>query len=156
MTETLGWFLTWTTYGTWLPGDKRGWTEYHQGWQMPDPIRQFEAALWMSEDACRLTPLQRSEVEQQIAETCAYRGWHLHAVNCRSNHVHLVVTAPEINPIKIRNDLKAWATRRLKSKFDSERDQWWTERGSARRLHSDASLEGAILYTLDGQDRKPV
>ena len=23
--EPLAYFLTWTTYGTWLPGDERGW-----------------------------------------------------------------------------------------------------------------------------------
>ena len=24
--EPLAYFLTWTTYGTWLPGDERGWS----------------------------------------------------------------------------------------------------------------------------------
>ena len=23
--EPLAYFITWTTYGTWLPGDERGW-----------------------------------------------------------------------------------------------------------------------------------
>ena len=27
MDEPLAYFLTWTTYGTWLPGDGRGWVE---------------------------------------------------------------------------------------------------------------------------------
>ena len=26
--EPLAYFLTWPTYGTWLPGDERGWVEY--------------------------------------------------------------------------------------------------------------------------------
>jgi hypothetical protein len=25
MNEPLAYYLTWTTYGTWLPGDERGW-----------------------------------------------------------------------------------------------------------------------------------
>jgi hypothetical protein len=25
MDEPLAYFLTWTTYGSWLPGDERGW-----------------------------------------------------------------------------------------------------------------------------------
>ena len=25
MPEPLAYYLTWTTYGTWLPGDERGW-----------------------------------------------------------------------------------------------------------------------------------
>ncbi len=47
----------------------------------------------MTECACRLDGEQRDAVERQIAETCAIRGWELHAVNCRSNHAHVVVTA---------------------------------------------------------------
>ena len=27
MQPPLAYFLTWTTYGTWLPGDERGWIE---------------------------------------------------------------------------------------------------------------------------------
>jgi hypothetical protein len=34
----IAFFLTWSTYGTWLPGDDRGWVEYCHGFQLPDPI----------------------------------------------------------------------------------------------------------------------
>lgn len=27
MSEPLAYFITWTTYGTWLPGDPRGWVK---------------------------------------------------------------------------------------------------------------------------------
>ena len=93
MDDPIGYFLTWVTYGTWLPGDARGWVEYRHGWQFPDPPREIEAQARMTEDACRLSLEQRDAVERQIAETCRYRGWRLHAVHCRSNHVHLVVSA---------------------------------------------------------------
>ena len=108
----------------------------------------------MTEDACRLHEEQRSAVEAQIAETCGHRRWHLHAANCRSNHVHVVVSAPETKPKKIRNDLKAWATRCLKESFDATRENWWAERGSIRYLNNDKNLEAAILYVLDAQDRQ--
>jgi hypothetical protein len=29
--DPLAYFLTWATYGTWLPGDERGWIQYHRG-----------------------------------------------------------------------------------------------------------------------------
>ena len=44
--EPLADFLTWPTYGTWLPGDRRGWVEYRHGWQLPrshSPKRGAEA-----------------------------------------------------------------------------------------------------------------
>jgi len=161
MDDPVGYFLTWVTYGTWLPGDTRGWVEYGRGWQLPDPIRELEAAARMTEDACRLNAEQRDAVQRQIAETCQHRGWDLHAANCRSNHVHVVVSAGDAPPKKIRADLKAWAARCLKqhasaladaSGYDRGRENWWAERGSIRFLYDESSLEAAILYVTEGQD----
>jgi REP element-mobilizing transposase RayT len=163
MPEPLAHFLTWATYGTWLPGDERGWIEYRRGWQLPDPARKLEAEAKMTEDACRLDADQRRLVEQQVAETCAIRGWQLHAVNCRSNHVHVVVTADR-PPKLVRNQLKAWCTRRLKEAEARQqqaqggairisiRENWWAERGSQRYINDEDGLEAAILYVRDGQD----
>lgn len=125
--DPVGFFLTWATYGTWLPGDSRGWMEYHNGWQLPRPFRESEAKAKMTDEACRLDEKQRDAVESQVQETCAFRGWVLRAVNCRSNHLHVVVSVTNVEPKKIRNDLKAWTTRRLKKEFDSSREKWWAE-----------------------------
>ena len=151
--ETLAFFLTWSTYGTWLPGDSRGWTEYHHGWKFPDPQRLLEASARMTEEACILSKQQRIAVESQIKETCDARGWQLHAVNCRTNHVHSVVTATETSPKKVRRDLKSWTTRRLRREFDRARENWWGERGSVRHIFDETGLEAAIIYVTEGQDR---
>lgn len=74
MDDPIAYFLTWVTYGTWLPGDARGWVEYRHGWQLPDSIRELEARARMAEDACRLSLQQREAVERQIAETCRQIG----------------------------------------------------------------------------------
>lgn len=184
MPEALAYFLTWPTYGTWLPGDERGWVHYGRGWRLPDAVRKLEAEARMTEDACRFDGEQRDVVEQQIAETCNVRGWELHAVNCRSNHVHVVVTADQAPKI-VRNQLKAWCTRRLKElemklrpsrdeprshfglvsghstrsrsvregRSEGLRENWWAERGSQRFINDAESLEAAILYVRDGQDK---
>jgi REP element-mobilizing transposase RayT len=156
MPEPIAYFITWATYGTWLPGDERGWAHFGHGWQLPDPVRKLEAAARMSEDACILTPEERAAVHEQVAETCRIRGWVLHAVNCRTNHLHVVVTAP-LKPKTVREQSKAWCTRKLKDlrkskNPDDVRDNWWAERGSQRVIHFDADLEAAILYVRDGQD----
>jgi len=152
--EPLGYFITWVTYGAWLPGDSRGWVEYHRGWKFPDPVRQLEAAISMTEDACRLDQQQRDQVEKQVKETCARRQWKLHAVNCRSNHCHAVVSAAGTTPRKIRSDLKAWATRRLKQIDSTGRENWWAERGSIRFIYDHEGIAAAGEYVLDGQDWK--
>jgi hypothetical protein len=144
MPDPIAYFITWNTYGTWLPGDDRGWVEYRQGWRLPNPILELESAARMSEDACRLDPEQRREVEHQIEETCGIRGWTLHAVNCRSNHLHAVLTA-DMHPAQVRAQFKAWCTRKLK-KLErlrhpnrdeaSIRKNWWAERGSQRYVNN--------------------
>jgi REP element-mobilizing transposase RayT len=160
--EPLAYFLTWPTYGTWLPGDERGWVEYHHGWQAPDPVRRREAEARMTADACILDAEQRQVVEATIEAHCRLRGWQLHAVNCRTNHVHVVVTAP-IPPKHVQIQFKSWSTRRLKElergrrgiRIDEPgiRKNWWAERGSRRWINDEQSLEQVVLYVRHGQDR---
>ena len=151
--DPVAYFLTWTTYGTWLPGDDRGWTEYRHGWKLPRPILERETAARMVEDACVLDPPLRRAVESQIGETCRHRGWPLHAATCRSNHVHAVLTAADVPPKRALADLKAWATRRLKRRHPA-RANWWTERGSARYVWTEDELVGVVRYVTEAQDRK--
>ncbi len=119
---------------------------------------ELECAARMTEDACRLAPHQRLRVNKQVAETCEHKGWRLHAVHCRTNHVHVVLssTAP---PKTIREQLKAWCTRRLNEQQagmgipeQERRSNWWTERGSIRWIFSESDLAAAIDYVLNQQD----
>jgi hypothetical protein len=162
LSEPLAYFLTWPTYGTWLPGDERGWVRHHRGRQLPDLVMKLESSARMTEDACRLDNEERRIVEATIARHCRARHWTLHAVNCRSNHLHVVVTARE-HPDEVRDQFKAWCTRRLKEfarrrppaasrKTTPVRTRWWAERGSSRYINDQDSLEAAILYVRDAQD----
>jgi len=154
--EPLAYFLTWPTYGTWLPGDERGWVDRGHGFQAPNPGRKWEAAARLTDDDCQLDVQQRHLVEETIAGHCLFRGWTLHAVNCRTNHVHVVVTA-SAHPDAVRTQFKAWCTRRLKELdvargVHISREQWWAERGNKRYINDMASLEAAIQYVRDAQD----
>jgi len=157
MPDPLAYYLTWPTYGTWLPGDKRGWVKRGGGWQSPDPVRKLEAESRMTEDACRLDHEQRAVVEGTIAEHCQIRGWELYVVNCRSNHIHVVVAAT-IKPEAVRSQFKAWCTRKLKDldrkrrREGEVRENWWAERGSRLYVNDEDGLEAVIQYVRDGQD----
>jgi hypothetical protein len=35
----IAFFSTWTTYGTWLPGDPRSWYQRGRGLREPDALR---------------------------------------------------------------------------------------------------------------------
>jgi REP element-mobilizing transposase RayT len=158
MEEPLAYFLTWTTYGTWLPGDERGWVEKPGQFRAPDAERKESAQQLMTEPAVSLDVEQRRIVEDTIAAHCRIRGWHLHAVNARSQHVHVVVTAPGRDPEVVMDQFKAWCTRKLKERERSLRSaeaqirqNWWTQGGSKRWLNDEKSLEAAIRYVLEEQ-----
>jgi hypothetical protein len=135
--------------------------------QLPDPIVQREAAARMTDDACRLDLEQRRLVESTIAGHCRVRGWTLYAVNCRSNHVHVVVFAANRHPDDIREQFKAWCTRRLKEMEQERRrttaadpdtcartrQNWWAARGSGLYINDEDALEAIIHYVLESQDR---
>jgi REP element-mobilizing transposase RayT len=120
---------------------------------MPDPVRELEAKAIMRENACVLTHAERAIVERQLEETCDHRSWTLHARNCRSNHLHALVSAHDVGPKKIREDLKAWCTRRLRELSDHTREQWWAERGSIRWVFDESLLEAVVIYINVAQDR---
>jgi REP element-mobilizing transposase RayT len=119
-------------------------------------VREQSAKRCMTEVPLHLDDEQRAIVEATIRRHCEIRGWYLHAVACRTNHVHVVVTA-RVDPETIMDQFKAWCTRHLKQNEvpkpnDSfRRQKWWTQRGSKRFINDDVGLEGAIRYVLEGQ-----
>jgi hypothetical protein len=119
MGDPLAFFLTWTTYGSWLPGDERGWAEKPGRFREPSSMQTQSARGRMTEPLCRLDAGQRDVVEKTIVDHCRIRGWQLHAVNCRTQHVHVVVTASDREP----DDVSRQAPTLLRTK-------WWTQRGS--------------------------
>ena len=114
MADPIAYFITWTCYGTWLPGDERGWVDAKQpGILSADPARRSKSQILMTEDPCVLSQHQRQVVEQTIAKHCEIRSWELRALNVRTNHVHVVVSA-NATAETVMEQLKAWCTRKLK------------------------------------------
>jgi REP element-mobilizing transposase RayT len=159
MNDVLAFFITWTCYGTFLPGDSRGWTKWHKGEQLPQPLLENWCRERMSETAVLLNAAQRAIVEQAVRDHCQLRGWNLLAVSCRTNHCHVVVAAPNYTGEQVRDQLRSWATRRLKAhqqQCDPDsgdvREHWWTRKGSIRHLFDDESVEAAVSYTAEAQE----
>ena len=90
MPKTLGYMITWTTYGTWLQGDQRGYLSNGK-------ILPSNTALANS-NANRLTcdPVRLSKDKRQIAHdaiiTKAKKLNHnILAISISSTHIHLVL-----------------------------------------------------------------
>ena len=157
--DILAYHITWTTYGTWLPGDERGWVESGAaGIQAADPEREQAAALAMAEGAVTLNAEQRALVEKTIRDHCHIRGWPLHAVNVRTNHIHVVVTADRNGEVA-RDQFKAWCSQKLSDQAGlttpvarkAGRRHWFTEGGDCEKIDTEEYLQNAIAYVLEGQ-----
>ena len=98
-------------------------------------------------------------MEKAIADHCEIRKRTLHAVSCRTNHVHVAVTAPGRKIEVPREQFKAWCTRKLNEHSrsvgaipaDVLRDHWWTERGWDEYIDTDRSLGEVASYIGEGQ-----
>ena len=99
---------------------------------LPQPKLETWCRERMSESEVILNETQRDKVENVCREHAAIRGWILHAVNARSNHVHLAVSADK-GPKVVRDQFKANTTRVLRQEPDAIRkEKIWTRGGRLR------------------------
>jgi len=162
--ECRHWLLTWTTYGSWMPGDERGSTsvthsiegarEFH------NRVGTFPAApndaIQHYADSVRKHPvviLDRTMarlIDELFRETAAFRGWNIRILAIMATHIHVVVQVNgDPRPAQLLKDLKSYASRRLNRHFPDRIGRWWTDSGSARFLHEEANILRAIAYVRD-------
>ncbi|MEM6470835.1 MAG: hypothetical protein AAF802_14850 [Planctomycetota bacterium] len=148
-------FLTWTCYGTFLPGDERGWFKRGIGWQNAMlPLEQWHTHRLQHDVVC-LGERERSVCSAALKHLGKRRGWTIHAFAPRSNHCHLVVSSKTHAPTLIREQTKAELTKQLRKHLRFCCNQpIWTTGGWTVFLDTDDQIEAAVTYTLDAQDRK--
>jgi REP element-mobilizing transposase RayT len=161
------WLLTWTTYGTWLPGDDRGFVSNvrdgdglevkHNTPGTPYDARQRGLAIaardQMAGEPVWLTSEQATILAEQFRETASYRGWSLLALAIMANHVHLVVGVPgDPEPDTLLRDIKSYGSRRLNQRFGKPPSaKWWTASGSRRKLPDRRAVHAAVRYVQNQQ-----
>jgi REP element-mobilizing transposase RayT len=152
----LAYFFSFHTYGTWLHGDKRGSVDrFHKTYGSPRlpanvPRHNYHHKL-LRAPPFTLGKVERGVVREAVEACCTFKKWALLAVNVRTNHVHVIVSANE-NVKVVLESLKANSTRRLR-----EENLWrypfspWVRNGSKRLLWTEESVRRAIDYVLFGQ-----
>ena len=152
----LAYFISFRCYGTWLHGDERYSVDrynnqYKSPMIAPNADRKNAMQFQTKRDPVELDMARRFAVETGVLETCKIRGWFLHCINVRTNHVHTVVAALK-KPELVMNAFKANATRQM-----IEFDIWqrglkpWSRHGSTRYLWTEKSLASGIDYAINGQ-----
>ena len=91
---------------------------------------------------------ERAVVLKAIRQHAAHRGWVLHPVHVRSNHVHVVVEA-NVRPEKVMTQFKGRASRALNR--SEWRERRWAYHGSTRYLWETREVEAAVEYVVHQQ-----
>jgi REP element-mobilizing transposase RayT len=146
--------ITFACYGARLHGHPTGSVDrYTNAPRTPlldaDPHRLRREQQRMSHSGCRLDRNERRIVLTALRQHCDYRRWDLHAAHVRSNHVHVVVTAP-LAPELILGQFKAHAARAL-NKAQGRRLKRWSYHASTRYLWEPLQIAAAVDYVVSQQ-----
>ena len=152
----LGYFITFSTYGTWLHRSEKGSVDrqhniYGEAILDPNPALSNYRQKLMKHAPYLLDDARRKIVLNAIQVHTAFRGWFLWAAHVRTNHVHIVLgTGDESKtPERMMTEMKAHASRDLNAAYaDALPTQHWTRHGSTRHLHTEQALNRAIYYTI--------
>jgi len=97
MAKTIAYMITWTTYGTWLQGDNRGYVKdgriLPSNQSLEDSNKQN-----LSKEPVRLSNVQRQIVQNAILEKAEELNQKIYVLSVSSNHVHIVA---EYTPMPI-------------------------------------------------------
>jgi REP element-mobilizing transposase RayT len=91
MAKTLGYMVTWTTYGTWLQGDERGYVRDGKICGRNPGLEQRNKEK-QTGNTIKLTNKQKNIVRKAIPEEAHKLGQILHSIAVCTNHVHMVVS----------------------------------------------------------------
>jgi REP element-mobilizing transposase RayT len=152
--------VTWTCYGTWLPGDERGHVSdviFPDGGFDPkqnvvgtpisagDDFTRRNAQSLQKGQTVRLTLAQALRAAEALVAAARERGWHILRAALMANHIHVVICdCPDDGPA-VRRVLKGVSQSKL-SKAEGRSQRWWTAGGSDRYKHGHAAIDAAVDY----------
>ncbi|MCC7475600.1 MAG: hypothetical protein IT425_09405 [Pirellulales bacterium] len=162
------WLVSWTTYGTWLPGDPRGFCTWRKREYVPPPKRYaqpgeatYQAAEYVSThtlakamcgEPVYLTPAQMQMALSAIVEEIAALPVTPVIIALGSWHVHWLCN---FGTLKIRPTIgrvKAAATRVLNEHgFQGKRP--WTKGCNMRSKPTREACRAAYRYVRDHRDQ---
>ena len=151
MPETLGYMVTWTTYGTWLQGDRRGYVR--NGKILPADRLLYERNVTkLSGGPVSLSLAQRRTVRTAIFTEAERLGQKIFALAIGSNHVHLLVEYIPKAIGRVVSHYKHAARLALADKGNT--DRWWTKGYDKRYCFDKCSQRSRIAYVI-GHSRNP-
>ena len=161
MPETLGYHVVKTTFGTWLPGDVRGyWSEAwsaergfhdaHRFHDEVDPVREEQARGRMKHPATTLTKEMGDVVAASIGQCIAKSGGGLKvmAAAIEPTHMHLLIPYSG-RDIEITAKWLADQTTKAIHRQTSHQGPVWSKNNWIRHIFASEYWENALRYIDD-------
>lgn len=126
-------FVTTTSYGSWLPGDVRGYVR--RGVILPGDAELLKISRrLMNGSAVRFSTAERAALFAALVEACAEFGYRLSDATIESWHVHILLFHGEDKIETVMGRLKTRMRQRL------ARGRIWTEGYCAEPICDDAAV----------------
>ena len=139
----VGYMLTWTTYGTWLQGDKRGYIK--DGQILSENEALYNANRKLQKSMTVTLPRGcRQIVKEAILKEAKEIGQRIYAMAICSNHVHIVAGCVNQEIGKVAGRYKKSATNALRQNGFTE--NVWTKGFDKRFCFDEKELNQRINY----------
>ena len=149
MSEIIGYMLTWTTYGTWLQGDGRGYVKNGKILSGNKGLEKANRKKLKSESVI-LTEREKQIVRQVILTEADRIGHSIEALSVCTNHIHLVAGPHSDSIEKIAGRYKSLTTRALWE--NGRTGRIWTKGFDKRFCFSEKELLRKIQYVKSHND----
>ena len=143
MGKMLGYMLTWTTYGTWLQGDERGWVKDGETLGANAGLKRSNEER-MIQSAVRLNSEQKEVVRRSVLEQAERVGQEVLALAVWSTHVHVVLGANEESIEEAAGYYKNGTRKALHD--HGLKGKVWTKGYGKRFCYDEGGLEQKIAY----------
>ena len=138
----IGYMITWTTYGTWLQGDGRGYVK--EGKVFGGNAKLEKANAELKGEVVRLDEKSCAIVRKAILNEAEKLGQVIYSLAVCSNHVHLVVSNSDEMVGKVTGRYKRVAAKALRVNGFGEKV--WTKGYDKRYCFDEGALKKRIDY----------
>ena len=146
MRNPIAYMLTWTTYGSWLQGDERGYVKKGRMLDGNKALNLANKSLMQCPEVC-LTIAHRRIIENALRKEAEVLGQEIYAVAVGKSHVHIAVSTNGMDAGEAISHYKNAV--RLVMKDDGFIGKLWTRGFSKRYCFDEHQLHNVIEYVND-------
>jgi REP element-mobilizing transposase RayT len=149
MSKIVGYMLTWTTYGSWLPGDKRGYVD--NGKILLGDVKTLQRNKQRQKSpVVKLNPREKRIVKQTILAEAERIDHKIEALAVYSNHIHLLARPHTESIEEIVGRYKSMTTRILWE--NGRKGRIWSKGYDKRFCFTEDELTTRIRYIQKHHD----